>query len=101
MRACQLFSVLLFFLLFTHCVACFWWIIGYSQGENGWQYRQQVVPLLLQGVSWFEDHGLAQQQSLAPATFGPAWLPLKFNQTAIHDIYVNDVGLGRMYITSL
>ena len=52
----RMLSVVVFFLVFTHCIACFWWMVGVSMKEKGWQFQDEVVPLLLQDIDWARQH---------------------------------------------
>jgi len=100
-RFMRVVSVLIFFLMFTHFVGCFWWLIGVAQDEKGWQFQAEVVPLLLQDVTW-EDEARLQTQPLHTAEPGtPGWLPDYYNHSALLDMYETDVGVGKLYITSL
>ena len=51
-RLMRFVSVLIIFVVFTHVVACFWWLVGVSMGPYGWQFQDDVVTLLLQDVDW-------------------------------------------------
>ena len=74
-RAMRVFSVLIFFLIFTHFVGCFWWLVGVSQRENGWQFQPDVVPILLQDVNWLGESRLVSEPRMVPMPWIPTWLP--------------------------
>ncbi len=100
-RAMRVVSVLIFFLMFTHFVGCFWWLIGVSQGEHGWQFQPDVVPLLLQDVSWEGEARLQVVPVHGEHPDTPDWLPGYYNHSALLEVYEEKVGVGKAYITSL
>ena len=100
-RAMRLVSVLIIFLVFTHFVGCFWWLIGRSMGENGWQFQPTIVPLILQDITWMEEDRLATVPLATAAEGSPGWLPAKYNATALLTIYQDRVPLPKMYVTAM
>ena len=104
-RATRMLSVVIFFLVFTHCIACFWWMVGVSMAEKGWQFQDEIVPLLVQDIDW--QTSLEAQQSLSAEptmvaeAMRPGWLPSQYNATQLLEMYETEVGLGKVYMTSL
>ena len=103
-RAMRLVSVMIIFLVFTHFVGCFWWLVGRLMGPNGWQFQPSIVALLLQGLDW---DALLQEEGSTHVLFtepllvtgydhSPAWLPQRYNATAIQEVYIKRVGLFKM-----
>ena len=63
-REIRVFSVLIVFVVFTHFVGCFWWLVGKSQKSNGWQFQPNTVPLLLQDIDWSGEQAPASDARL-------------------------------------
>lgn len=104
-RAMRMLSVVVFFLVFTHCIACFWWMVGVSMKEKGWQFQDEIVPLLLQDIDWVSQAQpsmrLAAEPTISVDLSRPGWLPSQYNATELLDMYETEVQLGKVYMTSL
>ena len=95
-RAMRVVYGLLFFLLFTHIIACLWWRIGMSvseSGQIGWQFDFEVTPILLQDIMGPEE---VQQEYFLGADS-----VLDFNVTKLIGVYENRVSLSKKYLTSM
>ena len=71
----------LVFSLFTHLVACLWWRIGLEGREDGWQFQEDVVSIML-------------------ARADPPISPVA-NFTALSAAFKTEVPVARRYLTSL
>ena len=70
------------FVIFTHVVACFWWLVGTSMGPYGWQFQDDVVPLLLQEV---HRHLARISRHACMARLGSRAAPLATDEPARRD----------------
>jgi CRP-like cAMP-binding protein len=61
----------------------------------------QVVPIILQDMSWDGYDGLAREPRVAYAAGSPLWLPMRYNASTLLNVYETRVSLGKLYLTSV